>query len=209
MKITRRDNRGWRSGKIKLTAATVVVAIAGVAFASPTVAGDDTGSVQDSFERALVAHQQLAATRPGHKVQEAHVTLSQPGAAADLMKLDAAHIREAKVNGAQRLAQAFTGPELAELLKVHAAATRDVSPTDYTVDGGARDFRYASIDVEGDRATVHATVNTWASYVHQGNGRMDVSTPSSDILVDATMVKVGKNWKMSNFDWAFVPGQEP
>jgi hypothetical protein len=179
-------------------------------------AGSTDDDAVASALRQAVASAQQSFSSPSAMAEARTLKIGDnPPAAAHLVAgPSAADMAALDLAGRRQLAHHFAGTALTERLRAHTAMIAEESshssPGFTPLGGGVSDMRVESLSVDGDSATVHAIVTTWARMSQvRPDGTVVVSQPSHDLVVDASMVRTSEGWKVSGYDWTFASGSEP
>lgn len=169
-------------------------------------------AVKESFEAAVVAEQSVDAVYPDTRkpLEKATLKLQELGNQRALARLpDPAALARRNAQAGKDLTDAFAGKQLLVEKRLLDEAVAGRTDSEYTHSGGADEFKYFAVSVDGTSAQVSASARTWKTFVHQGNGFMDVASPDNVIMIDAKLEFVDQKWKVTELLWEFAPGEAP
>lgn len=153
----------------------------------------------------------------------------------ELARLTPAQVASAGEASETRLRRLFTGRQLAYELEVNARQSQSYRPLEgasapsatssgspsaassddgntnvYILDGGADRFRFTTVSMNGDQATVVGSAHTWLDDAVVEPSLTRVFHPSSIIDFTAQLTESpGGVWQVSDYTWTFAPGYEP
>lgn len=179
-------------------------------------AGDpDEKAVVSALTEAVAAAQQ-SFTSPVALAASADLKVGDNATAAAALKSGPSLAEVARVDSAGKmlLGQHFAGTALTDRLRAHSAMIVEQEnrtvPGFTPLGGGVSDVQVSSISVDGDTASVHAIITTWARMSQvERDGHVVVSQPSNDLVVDASLLRSPDGWKVTEYEWTFAPGSEP
>jgi len=184
------------------------LATASASSTSPAPASVQRASVEAVVARALEIDQTLPIPPvPVNKAAAVSSTADVPAAPAPGDAVRAKQI----ANADTAIESVFDAAgAVNEKKALNNAITMERDPNFRALAAGVSNIRYKDVEISGSLATVTGVVTVWSKTETFNNGRWLISSPSSDLEFQMTLVADSSgHWKVHSYSWTFAAGSEP